>query len=60
MKTVHTYPNRKVIPYRSHSYRRFPNAADGQYYKDRLLDWILAAATCLGAVSILLFLITMM
>lgn len=60
MKTINTYPTRKIIPYRRPRYRRFPNAADGQYYKDRLLDWILAAATCLGAVSILLFLITMM
>lgn len=59
MKTITASPSRKVIPYRKPRYHRFPNAAEGQYYKDKLLDWILAAATCLGAISILLFLITM-
>lgn len=41
-------------------YRRpYPNAADPQYFIDKLVDGALAVATSMGALTILLFLITM-
>ena len=58
MKNNHMHRNhRKVIPFRKK--RRFPNAASQQYFIHRALDYALAAATSLGTVTILLFLITM-
>ena len=37
----------------------FPNAADRNYFLDKLADAALSAAICIGVVSILFFLITM-
>ena len=39
--------------------RPYPNAADPQYFIDKLVDGALAVATSMGALTILLFLITM-
>lgn len=58
MKTYYSHSrHQKVIPFRRK--RRFPNAAGQQYFIHRLLDYALAAATSLGSVTILLFLMTM-
>lgn len=40
--------------------RSYPNAADRQYFLDKLTDGILSAAICVGVVTILFFLITML
>lgn len=39
--------------------RRYPNGAGKQYFLEKLVGGLLAAATGLGAVTALLFLITM-
>ena len=39
--------------------RRYPNGAGKQYFLEKLVNGMLAAATGLGAVTALLFLITM-
>ena len=39
--------------------RPYPNAADTQYYIDKLVDGALAVVTGMGAITIFLFLITM-
>ena len=42
------------------NYRRpYPNAAEPQYFIDRLVDGILAVATSMGTLTIVFFLITM-
>lgn len=56
------HTNKKVIPisdaYRY--YRRpYPNAADPEYFLGKLLDGILATVSCMGCVTIFLFLATM-
>lgn len=38
----------------------YPNAADRRYFLDKLTDGILSAAICVGVITILLFLITML
>ena len=55
MKTNHTH--HPVC--RTAKCRPFPNAAESRYYRGRILDYALAAATSLGTVTILLFFITM-
>lgn len=47
---------RKVIPFQKQKGYRFPNSADRQYRVDRLMDLALACATCLGAVTTLVYL----
>lgn len=43
-----------------HIYRRpYPNAADPNYYIDKVIDGMLAVVTGMGSISALLFLITM-
>lgn len=39
--------------------RPYPNAADPQYYIDKLVDGVLAVVTGMGAITVFLFLITM-
>ena len=41
-----------------HYRRPYPNAADPQYFIDKLVDAALAVATSLGTVTIIFFLIT--
>ena len=54
--------NQKVIPiseaYR-HYRRPYPNAAEPQYYMNKLLDGMLSLATGMGCVTIFFFLLTM-
>lgn len=50
-----TRKNKLYVYYR----RPYPNAADPQYFIDKLVDGALAVATSMGALTILLFLITM-
>lgn len=38
--------------------RRYPNAADRSYYLDRLADTALRTASCVGLVTLLLYLLT--
>lgn len=49
------HQNQLYIHYR----RPCPNAADPQYFIDKLVDGALAVATGMGTLTILLFLITM-
>jgi len=51
--------NGKVISYRTFYSARFPNAAKPHYHFQRLLDWALAAAISLGAVTTLFFMFTL-
>ncbi len=51
-----TQTNKTVIPFRSRKGYRFPNAAESRYLTDRLVDGLLTAATSLGVVSALVFL----
>lgn len=44
-------PRPKAIPY--------PNAANRRYFLEKALDHMLAAAVCLGLVTIVLFLFTL-
>lgn len=39
--------------------RPYPNAADQNYFKEKLLDGITSVVTGMGIVTILIFLITM-
>lgn len=38
---------------------RYPNAASSRYFADRLADAILCAASCIGIVTVVFFIITM-
>ena len=37
----------------------YPNAADRRYFLEKFIDGLLAAAICIGMVSVIFFLITM-
>lgn len=39
--------------------RSYPNAADRRYFLEKAADSILAAAICVGVVTVLFFLLTM-
>lgn len=54
MKTSRKNRHQNVIPYRYRSASPYPNAAESGYFLRRALDLVLAAATGLGAVSILM------
>lgn len=54
-KAVH-YRKRSIRRRRPYA-RRHPNAAGNQYFLGRIVDGMLAAVTCFGAVTALLFLI---
>lgn len=54
--------NQKVIPISSayrHYRRPYPNAADPQYFLNKLVDGALSVATTMGCVTIFFFLLTM-
>ena len=53
-QTVRTQQKQQHI-YR-HYRRRYPNAADPQYFLDKLVDGILAVAACMGTVTVFLYL----
>lgn len=40
-------------------YHSYPNAADNRYFAGKILDGITSAATGMGVITILFFLITM-
>lgn len=50
MNAVHTY---RPVP------KAYPNAADRSYFMNKLADTFLSAAICVGIVTIIFFLITM-
>lgn len=51
------YPHLSVV---YPNYRRpYPNAADPQYFIDKLVDGVLAVATGMGTLTIVFFLITL-
>lgn len=58
MKKSHTqFPHLSIV---YPNYRRpYPNAAEPQYFLDRLVDGALAVATSMGTLTIIFFLITM-
>ena len=55
VKTMHA-----VTRNRTRTAPAYPNAADRQYYVEKLVDSILSAAICVGIITILFFLITML
>lgn len=55
MNAAHT-----TNPRRRACAKRYPNAADRSYFVNRLADSILCAASSVGVVTILFFLITML
>lgn len=59
MKTTAVRHQSNVIDFRSRKGYAYPNAAERSYYMNKALDWALAAATSLGTVTILLFLIVL-
>ena len=40
--------------------RPYPNAADHSYYVEKFVDSLLSAAICVGVITVLFFLITML
>lgn len=44
-----------VVPFRSRKGYRYPNAAESRYMMDRLADGLLTAATSVGIISALVF-----
>lgn len=46
-------------PRRNAHASRYPNAASSRYFWDRLADAVLCAASCVGIVAIVFFIITM-
>lgn len=58
MKTT-MHRNKKIIPCAKARRRPFPNAAEKCYYLNKAMDYALAAATSLGTVTILMFLMTL-
>ena len=54
--TARKYYGRKVIPFQSTKGSRFPNAADRHYRLGRIVDLALTCATCIGAITTLIFL----
>lgn len=57
MKAKAVHYRKRSNRYRRPYARRHPNAAGKQYFLERIVDGMLAAATCFGAVTALLFLI---
>lgn len=55
MKTATAYRTNR--PARYPVSRRYPNAADRSYHLRRLLDALLAVATAVGAITVLVFLL---
>ena len=53
MNAVHTNSRRHTAA------QSYPNAANRRYFLDRFADGLLSAAICIGIVTILFFLITM-
>lgn len=54
--------HQKIVPIKTayrHYRRPYPNAAEPQYYLDRLVDSALAVATGMGCITILFFLVTL-
>lgn len=54
---INTRQTNKIIPYPRR--RSYPNAAEWRYYVNKALDFVLAAATGLGTIVILMFFITL-
>lgn len=55
MKTAVKHTKSQLYIYR----RPYPNAAEPRYFLEKVVDGILAVCTGMGAVTIILFLITM-
>lgn len=53
MNAAHSYNRRRAYA------KRYPNAADASYFRNRLADKLLCAASSVGFLTILFFLITM-
>ncbi len=51
------YQRGNIVPFQARKAYAYPNAAERHYYLSKALDYALAAATSLGTVTILLFLI---
>ncbi len=56
-RTSRKYPHLSIVY--PHYQRPYPNAADPQYFIDRLVDGALAVATSMGTLTIVFFLITL-
>lgn len=60
MKTSYRRPHSNLIPYPQTHRRAYPNAAEKNHFLNKALDYALAAATSLGTVTILVFLLVAM
>ncbi len=56
-KNFKKYPHLSIV-YPNYE-RPFPNAAEPQYFIDKLVDGALAVATSMGTMTIIFFLITL-
>jgi hypothetical protein len=56
-KNTRKHPHLSVVY--PHYERPYPNAADPQYFIDKLVDGALAVATSMGTLTIIFFLITL-
>lgn len=56
-KNAYASHHSNVIPFSQRKGYAYPNAAERSYFVNKALDYALAAATSLGTVAILLFLI---
>lgn len=57
MKNKHTVKKDNLYIYR-HYRRPYPNAADPNYFINKLVDGILSVATCMGSITVFFFLVT--
>ena len=55
MKKKRTYRPYSSRPVKHYAY---PNAAEPSYFAGKLLDWITAAVTCMGTVTLLMYFLT--
>lgn len=53
--TQYRYRSAKVIPFPARKANRYPHSADPNFRKNQLVDLLLSFATCLGAITTLVY-----
>ncbi len=54
-RTQKRYHTAKVIPFPTRKANRYPHSADPNFRKNQMVDLLLSFATCLGAVTTLVY-----
>lgn len=54
-RTQKRYHTAKVIPFPARKANRYPHSADPNFRKNQMVDLLLSFATCLGAVTTLVY-----